>query len=349
MEKNRPRLKKNSLYHLWLSEMNAYYLYLELKDIEKDKIKNELFTDLSKESIEQANYWKKKALPFSENWIYRKSFRLKTIIFLLKIFGPRKMLQSLSAMKIRGISSYRVGNTHVASDNLKNESLHSIVNSGTNFRAIIFGINDGLVSNASLVFGVVGGGASEKYIFLTGLAGLLAGAFSMAVGEYISVKSQTELYENQISLEADELSEFPEEEAKELALIYEAKGLDAKVAHELSMKLIQNKSEALDTLTREELGLNPDELGNALGAGVSSFISFTIGAFLPIAPFLFMNRSDAFMTSIPLSAISLFVIGMLSGLFTGKSSLISGARITLLGTIAATATYFIGKLIGVPV
>lgn len=349
MVKNRPTLKPNSHHDLWKNELDAFHLYGELIHIEKNKKQSDLFKELSQESIEQATYWKIKANHESVKWIYKKDLRLKIVILMLKFFGPARMLQTLSAMKVRGLSTYRVGFVHSNEDNLKKENLHAAVNSGTNFRAMVFGINDGLVSNASLVFGVVGSGANSQFIFLTGLAGLLAGAFSMAVGEYISVKSQTELYENQISLEADELNEFPEEEAKELSLIYQAKGLDLKIANELAQKLIADKDKALDTLTREELGLNPEELGNPLGAGVSSFISFTIGAIIPIIPFLIFEKDLAFKISAPLSALGLFVAGMTTGLFTGKSALYCGARITLFGTIAAVATYLVGNLIGVSV
>ena len=150
----------------------------------------------------------------------------------------------------------------------------------------MFGVNDGLVSNTCLVMGVAGAAAAPDVILLTGVAGLLARAFSMAAGEYISMLSQREMFEHQIAQEADELKRYPNEEAEELALIYEARGIPLKDARALAKKLIANPQQALDTLAREELGLNPDDLGSPMGAALSSFVAFAIGATLPLIPYL---------------------------------------------------------------
>ena len=163
----------------------------------------------------------------------------------------------------------------------------------------MFGVNDGLVSNAALIYGVAGASPEPSVIVLTGVAGLLAGAFSMAAGEYVSVRSQREMFEYQIGLERDELEKYPDEEAAELALIYAAKGMDPDEARRLADTLMQDPERALDTLAREELGLNPDELGSPWVAAISSFAAFTAGAALPLLPFLF-GHGDALTVSIAL-------------------------------------------------
>ena len=157
----------------------------------------------------------------------------------------------------------------------------------------MFGVNDGLVSNAALIYGVAGAAQEPSIILLTGVAGLLAGAFSMAAGEYVSVRSQREMFEYQIGLERDELETYPDEEAAELALIYAAKGMDPAEARRLADTLMQDPERALDTLAREELGLNPDELGSPWVAAISSFAAFTAGAALPLLPFLFGHGQRA--------------------------------------------------------
>ncbi len=153
----------------------------------------------------------------------------------------------------------------------------------------MFGVNDGLVSNASLILGVAGASSDAHVVLLTGVAGMCAGAFAMATGEYVSVRSQRELFEYQIGLEREELAQYPEAEAQELALIYAAKGLPPEEALRLATQIVADPEHALDTLAREELGLNPDELGSPWGAAISSFVSFAVGALLPLAPFMLMS------------------------------------------------------------
>lgn len=216
-----------------------------------------------------------------------------------------------------------------------------------NLRAMVFGVNDGLVSNASLILGVAGAAAEPGIILLSGVAGLLAGAFSMAAGEYISVRSQREVYEYQIGLERDELAKYPQEEAAELALIYTARGIPEADARKLAEKLIADPKVALDTLARDELGLNPNELGSPIGAAVFSFISFAVGAIIPLAPFLFMVGTPALLLAVGLAAGSLFGVGAALSLFTGKNALLSGLRMLLIGSVAGAATYGIGYLLGV--
>lgn len=231
----------------------------------------------------------------------------------------------------------------------KLEGRHKSVG-GNALRAAVLGANDGLVSNMSLVMGVAGAAANNSVILLTGLAGLLAGAISMALGEWLSVQSSRELFLRQIALEAEELESSPEQERIELSLLYQAKGIDPKAAEELSHKVISNKETALDTLVLEELGIDKEELGgSAWVAAITSFFLFAFGAIIPVTPFFFLSGSTAIYVSLSASVIGLFAIGSSITLFTGRSVIFSGLRQVLFGLAAAAITYGIGTLIGVSI
>jgi VIT1/CCC1 family predicted Fe2+/Mn2+ transporter len=198
--------------------------------------------------------------------------------------------------------------------------------------------------------GIAGATNGQKEVLLTGIAGLLAGALSMALGEWISVKSSLELYENQMQLEMDELETNPEGEEKELALIYMAKGIPEAQARQMAAEIMQNKDHAHEVLIKEELGINPDDLkGSAMEAAVASFVFFAFGAIIPVIPFFFFGGMKAVLVSTLMSACGLFVIGGSITLFTGKSLWYSGFRQVLFGLLAAAITFGIGKLIGVSV
>jgi VIT1/CCC1 family predicted Fe2+/Mn2+ transporter len=204
------------------------------------------------------------------------------------------------------------------------------------------------VSNLSLVMGVAGADLAGHTILITGIAGLLAGACSMALGEWLSVQSARELYERQISIEKQELTEAPEVETEELALIYQAKGLPKEEAQALAQKLIGDNSTALDTLSREELGIDPDELGgSAWVAAGTSFLLFALGAIIPVLPYFFVSGLMGAAISGALSAVALFLIGAGITLLTGRNTLYSGFRQVLFGLLAAGVTFGVGKLIGV--
>jgi VIT1/CCC1 family predicted Fe2+/Mn2+ transporter len=219
---------------------------------------------------------------------------------------------------------------------------------GNALRAAVLGANDGLVSNLSLVMGVAGAELSGQGILVTGLAGLLAGACSMAMGEWVSVQSARELSERQLAIEADEIAAAPQEEQQELALIYEAKGLTPDEAGKVAAELMTDRSKALGTLAQEELGLDPEELGGSpwVAAG-TSFVLFAIGAILPVAPFLVLTGVSAVVASLGVSAAALFVIGAAITLFTGRNAFYAGFRQLLFGLAAAGLTYGIGRVIGV--
>lgn len=230
------------------------------------------------------------------------------------------------------------------------EPWHKVDTSGS-VRAAVFGISDGLVSNTALVMGFAGaslnGSLDNSTVLFAGLAGLLAGAFSMAAGEYVSVASQRDLFMREIEKEAIELREKPEEEAKELELIYRAKGLDRAQAKAVSDKIMTNPKTALDTLVREELGLNPDELGSPVRVAISSFIAFTIGASVAVLPYIFLQGSAAFYTAIVAAVIALCIVGGVVGSFSGRGVVFSALRQLMWGVGAAGVTYAVGSIIGV--
>lgn len=241
-----------------------------------------------------------------------------------------------------------IGSGKISGSNLARfEKRHRSVG-GNALRAAVLGGNDGLVSNFSLVMGIAGASSGQDVVLLSGLAGLLAGALSMALGEWISVKSSQELSEHQMQLEMEELEANPEGEEKELALIYLSKGVPAVQAAEMAKNVISDKSRAHEVLVREELGINPDELsGSAMEAAITSFVLFALGAIIPVIPFFFWGGLKAVLVSALLSAAGLFGIGSAITLFTGRSIWFSGFRQVVFGLLAAAITFGIGRVIGV--
>jgi vacuolar iron transporter family protein len=236
---------------------------------------------------------------------------------------------------VDGASLARLGGRHRASG-------------GNALRAAVLGANDGLVSNFSLVMGVAGANLEPKTILLTGMAGLLAGAISMALGEWLSVQSSRELYQRQLQIEQTELETAPEEEQEELALIYQAKGVAPEQARELAARLIGDQGTALDTLAREELGIDPADLGgSAWVAAGTSFLLFALGAIVPVLPYLGVGGSTAVVTSALLSAAALFILGAGTTLFTGRPPVSACIRQVFFGLAAAAVTFGLGKLVGV--
>ena len=220
--------------------------------------------------------------------------------------------------------------------------------SGTvNVRAGVLGFNDGLISNVSLVMGVTGATSDSTFIVIAGISGLLAGAFSMAAGEYVSVRAQSDVYEREIEVERAELEEVPREEAQELALIYQRKGFTRQEARAVAERIIANPEVALETLAREELGLDPDQLGNPWSAAISSFLAFGFGALIPLLPNLFTTDLLALILTAALSGAAVFGIGALLGTLTGKNLFWGGGRMLFVGAAAAGVTYGIGSLVGI--
>lgn len=331
----------------WREEMRSAYLYRAMADAEAGTPRADLFRGLAVEAEGQAGIWARKSGAIMSG--YAPDLRARMVAALVRRHGPRPLRAILVAMKVRGLSVYSHASPgHPLPTTLEEVGKrHRGISGGGNLRAAVFGVNDGLVSNASLILGVAGASANNSIILLSGVAGLLAGAFSMASGEYVSVRSQREMFEHQIGLERDELAQYPEEEAEELALIYAARGLAREDALKLAKAIIADPAQALDTLAREELGLNPDELGSPWGAAIFSFLSFATGALVPLLPFLALAGADALPISIGLTALALFGVGAAISLFTGKSALRDGLRMLAIGAAAGALTYGIGRLLGV--
>jgi vacuolar iron transporter family protein len=230
-----------------------------------------------------------------------------------------------------------------------NEQSASAGKSGA-LRAAVFGMNDGLLSNAALIMGFAGASQNTSVIVLAGISGLLAGAFSMGAGEYVSMRVQREMLERLLHLERHELEMDPETEQLELAEIYRNKGLTAELASQVAAEVMKDPDVALDTHAREELGLDPDEgLGSPWGAAISSFVMFGIGALIPLLPFFFASGRTATITSLMFTALALLIMGALTSLLTGKSPVNSALRQLGIGVAAMAVTYTIGSLLGVTV
>lgn len=335
----------------WREERQSAWLYRQLAQTERDSAAARLFVDLAAAAEQQALHWQGlmaadgHALP-----VFHPDWRARLGVHLAAVFGGRRIKPLLAALKVRGLSIYSAPapGGHAMPQSLADVGRGHRAVGGGNLRAAIFGINDGLVSNASLVLGMVGANADTGVVLITGIAGLLAGALSMASGEYVSVRSQRELFEHQIALERAELAEYPEAEAEELALIYAARGLSMDEARALAARMVGDPRIALDVLSREELGLNPDDLGSPFGAAGFSFVAFTLGALVPLLPFFFgVVLPGAALVGSLLAAGGLFVTGAAMSLFTGRNAALGGLRMLAIGGGAGALTYAIGHLLGV--
>ena len=337
----------------WLHEKESAWLYRRVAGAEPDPRKQRLFNQLAAAAEEQATRWESSvgrqgAQPIRAR-AFRPSTRARVVARLVGWLGPRAIRSVLAAMKLRGLSVYSSPAVagHDMPMTLADVGERHRGGLGGNLRATVFGVNDGLISNASLVMGIAGAGAAPKLVLITGLAGLLAGALSMSSGEYVSVRSQREMYEYQIALERAEIAEYPEEEAEELALIYEARGMALPQAREVSQTLLAQPEHALDVLAREELGLSPDMMGSPWGAASASFLAFAFGATIPLLPFLagLSRPRDIFAAAI-LSVLTLFAVGLAISLFTGRQAVRGAIRMVLIGGGAGAVSFLVGQLLG---
>jgi len=363
----------------WRDEVESAALYRSLAEIEADERLSGVYERLAQAEEKHARFWEQKLTEAGGQLPTRRlSFRTRALIFLARRFGPDFVLPSIQAAEEADSGSYdaqsETAGTSLPSDERSHARLvtalagakgpglqggtiarlegrrHRGLGSGNALRAAVLGANDGLVSNFSLVMGVAGAQFEPQTILVTGLAGILAGAGSMAMGEWISVQSARELYTRQIETERQELIEVPEEEEEELALIYEAKGLPPEQARTLAAKLMADHQTALDTLSREELGIDPDDLGgSAYTAAGSSFVLFAVGAMPPVLPFAFFSGWTAIIASVIASVLGLFLIGAMITLFTGRGVVFSGVRQVVIGLAAAALSYVLGDLFGVAI
>lgn len=357
-------------------ELNGAALYTALAAAETDPVRKDLFLQLAKAEASHAQFWREKlAAAGVEQADFVPDFRTRLLARLARRFGPGFVLPTVAAAEYADRNKYASqADAQVLSEE---ERGHAAVianavagrngqaagvtgadiaraepwhrgGSGNNLRAAVLGANDGLVSNFCLIMGIAGAGTAEKTILLTGFAGLLAGACSMALGEWLSVTNARELAQTQIGKEAEELEQTPEAEQHELALIFQAKGLPKEDAQRVASTLMKDKKSALDTLAREELGLDPAELGgNAWAAAGASFLLFSVGAIFPIAPYLVLKGTAAIAASTAVSALALASIGMLTSMFNGRGPWFSAGRQVVFGCFAAAVTYGIGRLLGV--
>jgi VIT1/CCC1 family predicted Fe2+/Mn2+ transporter len=354
------------------TEVDTGFLYKILAENEKDPNVARVFAEMSEiEHSHALAFLKKNNLDSSH--LPAPSGRAKVLRFIGKVLGYDYVLgvlldteKSISSSIVKGKKKSNTSPTlsdtshvtilrnildkhqDISGSNLARfEKRHRSVG-GNALRAAVLGGNDGLVSNFSLVMGIAGATSGQSEVLLTGLAGLMAGALSMALGEWISVKSSQELYENQMQLEMEELETNPEGEEKELALIYISKGIPEPQARSMAKAIISDKDRAHEMLVQEELGINAEDLqGSAMEAAITSFILFAIGAIIPVIPFFFLSGMNAVLLSAGFSALGLFLIGSAITLFTGKSIWFSGFRQVLFGLAAAAITYGIGTIIGV--
>jgi VIT1/CCC1 family predicted Fe2+/Mn2+ transporter len=353
-------------------EIDGAAIYRALATREADPKLAEVFRRLASVEEAHAEFWRSRLGPQAGKPRPAPSIHARTLIWLARRFGPGFVIPTLAAAEKRDRGAYdsqadaraaglpadershaRIMQAIAGSSGLSGPELAILEGrhrggGGNTLRAAVLGANDGLVSNLSLVMGVAGAAAAESTLLLTGLAGLVAGACSMAMGEWLSVTSSRELNQKQIATEAEELREAPEEEKEELVLIYQAKGLEEAQARALADRLLSNPETALDTLAREELGIDPGELGgSAWQAGASSFLLFSAGAIVPVAPFFFLTGTAAFATSLAASAVALMTIGFGTSLFTGRSGVFSALRQLAIGSAAAAITYGVGRVVGV--
>ena len=361
----------------WADEVSSAFLYRTLADIEGQTPLAQVYIRLAETEEKHVAFWEDKLKQAGQIIPPRlPGWRSRALARLARRFGPSFVLPTMANLEQMGSHTYdqqpEAKNTALPREEQSHKRLLETIAGGKNggmegsllarfegrhravggnaLRAAVLGANDGLLSNLSLVMGVAGANLASRNILVTGLAGLLAGAISMALGEWISVQSSRELYQRQIRIESDELTQVPDEEEEELALIYESKGLPVDQARSLAARLMADKGSALDTLTREELGVDPKELGgSAIEAGVTSFFLFALGAVWPVAPFALFEGNTAIIVSLVASAIGLFLIGAVITLMTGRGVLYSGLRQILFGVIAAGVTFGIGRLLGVSV
>jgi VIT1/CCC1 family predicted Fe2+/Mn2+ transporter len=358
-------------------EIDGMMLYRTLAEIEPKAELSEVYRRMAEAEERHALLWEEKLQAAGHPVPERKqSWRSRTLSFLARRFGARFLLPTVQGAEKRDTGRYDLQSDAVQNRLPQEERSHARLLTaiaetqptgveggmlaslegrhravgGNALRAAVLGGNDGLVSNLSLIMGVAGAALSAKAVLVTGMAGLLAGAGSMAMGEWLSVQSSRELYRKQIAVEEEELDAAPQDEEEEIALIYQAKGLSEEESRLLAAKLMSDRGTALDTLAREELGIDPKELGgSAWEAALTSFVLFAAGAVVPLFPFFFLQGTTAVIASLLLSSATLFILGAAITLLTGLNALYSGFRQLLFGLVAAGITYGIGRLVGVSI
>jgi VIT1/CCC1 family predicted Fe2+/Mn2+ transporter len=358
------------LREMYADEINGGALFRGLAE-HADPSRRDVFLTLAAAEQRHAEHWAQLLRDAGvEPREPRRPFRVRALCFLARFVGTEAVLPLMLRTEAAEADRYQAdaeatdvmvhqeraaGRTIAAMQGIpeggriaRSEGRHRAEVGGA-LRAVVFGVNDGLVSNFSLVMGVAGGTSNNSIVLLAGIAGLVAGAFSMASGEWISIRSQRELYENELRIEQEELRAFPEEERDELEMIYRAKGITPEAAHALVETIMHRNEVALDTLAREELGLDPQTLGSPWVAAGSSFAAFACGAALPVLPFLFGSGAAPTIVAAALSLVALFAVGAATSIFTGRHAGRAGLRMAAIGAVVAAVTFGIGTLVGTAV
>ena len=357
------------------SELDGAALYRAIAQAEPDPARRAVLMELSRAESRHAAHWREKLRAAgAPEPRFSPTLRTRLLAALARRFGPRFIMPSLAAAEYADRDKYatQADAASLSADERGHASVVSALAtggerptasigadiagaepwhrgaSGNNLRAAVLGANDGLVSNFCLIIGIAGAGVASRTVLLSGIAGLVAGACSMALGEWLSVTNARELARTQIAREAEEIEQTPQAEQHELALIYQAKGLPQAEAQRIAADLMRNKQGALDALTREELGIDPAELGgNPWSAAATSFLLFAAGACVPLVPFIWTSGTRVVWLCVASSAAALAAIGALTSLFNGRSPVFSAARQVVFGCAAAAVTYGVGHLMGV--
>lgn len=363
----------------WQDEVDGAAVYRAMADGEDDERLARVYLRLAEVEERHAEFWAERLREAGHDGAPpRPGWRARILALVARRFGPGLVSATVASSEAKNQRMYddqpeaagtslpqdershaRVLATLVrpASGGLPGPALarlegrHRSAVSGNALRAAVLGANDGLVSNLSLVMGVAGAAVDRSGIVIAGLAGLIAGSVSMALGEWISVQSSREAAEHQLAVEARELAEIPDEEQEELALIFEAKGLEPEDAREAAEQLFaQDDDVVLGVLAREELGIDPEDLGGSpWHAAWASFVLFALGAAVPVAPFLFTSGSAAIALAAVFSGVALYVLGAGITLITARSAWRSGVRQLGFGLGAAVVTFGVGSVIGITV
>ncbi|HEX6998206.1 MAG TPA: VIT1/CCC1 transporter family protein [Gammaproteobacteria bacterium] len=355
------------------AEVDGELVYRAMASNAGDDKLADLYRRMANAEGRHADLWREKLGGRGSRSSMSPSRRARTLAFIARRFGAGLVAPIVASQERASQTMYddqpeAAGTTLAEDERSHARILHGITGGasgtmlarfegrhraldGNALRAAVLGANDGLVSNFSLVMGVAGASSSGDAVVIAGVAGLLAGSLSMALGEWLSVQSARELYANQIAIEREELAAFPEEEEEELRLIYEGKGFDPEDARRLAHRILRGDPElALDTMAREELGIDPNELGgSSWTAAITSFVLFALGAIVPLAPFLVGTGSGAILASALLSGAALFLLGAAITIMTGRHPLVAGLRQLGFGLAAAAITYAIGTLLGTTV
>lgn len=354
-------------------EVDGAALYRLLATAEKDPHLKEVYGRLAESEDRHLALWQTKLREAgAEVPNFKPSFRVRFLGWLARRFGTQAVSPIVTRMEMNATTMYDTQPEAIAEGLPADERSHArlfreisktpAARTGVNIasiegrhrgatgnalRAAVLGVNDGLISTLSLVMGVAGANPGRSVVVLSGVSGLLAGSLSMALGEWISVRSSAESFERQLAIERDELEMMPEEEEAELTLIYQAKGFTEQEARIAAKRILSDPKTALDTLAREELGMSAEEAGNARVAAITSFLLFSAGAIVPILPWFFVGGVAGVVLSAILAGAALFVAGAVTNLFTGRGILYSGGRMLVFGLAAAAITFGIGKAIGV--